>query len=97
MKLERTKQAVEALDADLSGSTFTDVNLSNAVFRDVNLTGAVVHDANLSRVRISNADLRGASLADCRTDGMTIDGIAVEDLLAAYRAGVTRANATLEK
>ncbi len=88
MKLERTKQAVEALDADLSGSSFTDVNLSNAVFRDVNLTGAVVHDANLSRVRISNADLRGASMAelpDGRHDHRRNRGR--EDLPgAAYRA-----------
>jgi uncharacterized protein YjbI with pentapeptide repeats len=87
MKLERTKQRVEATDVDMSGSTFNDVNLAGAAFNDVNLAGTTIHDANLSRVRISKADLRGASIVDSQTDGMIIEGIAVADLLAAYRAG----------
>ena len=35
--------------------------------------------------QIRNADLTGASVADSRTDGMTIEGILVSDLIAAYR------------
>jgi uncharacterized protein YjbI with pentapeptide repeats len=84
-KLERIKQRVEANDADMSGSTFTDVNLAGAAFNDVNLSGAIINDVNLSGLRISEADLRGASIVESMTDGMTIDGIAVADLLAAYR------------
>ena len=42
LKLTHTKQRIEALDADLSGSTFTDVNLTGAKFNDVNLTDAAV-------------------------------------------------------
>jgi uncharacterized protein YjbI with pentapeptide repeats len=86
MKLERTKQRVEASDVDMSGSTFNDVNLAGSAFNDVNLAGTTIHDANLSRVRISKADLRDASIIDSQTDGMTINGIAIADLLAAYRA-----------
>ena len=33
MKLEQTKQCVEARDADMSGSKFTDVNLNGAAFK----------------------------------------------------------------
>jgi hypothetical protein len=35
--------------------------------------------------QIRSADLRGASIAHCLTEGMTIDGIAIEELMAAYR------------
>jgi len=75
-KLEGTRQRLEATDADMSGSTFTDVNLS----------GATIQNANLAQLRISNADLRGVSIVESQTDGMTINGILVADLLAAYRA-----------
>jgi len=30
--------------------------------------------------------MRGVSIVDCLMDGMTIDGIAVADLMAAYRS-----------
>jgi uncharacterized protein YjbI with pentapeptide repeats len=116
IKLERTKQRLEATDTNMSESTFTnvslagatfnDVNLSNATFRNVKLAGAtinevdlsnatfhnvklagaVIHDVNLSGVQIHQADLRGASIRESLTDAMTIDGIAVADLFAAYRA-----------
>jgi uncharacterized protein YjbI with pentapeptide repeats len=32
-------------------------------------------------------DLSGARIEDCNTEGMTIDGVPVADLFAAYRAG----------
>ena len=76
MELKHTKQRVEAVDADLSGSVFENVNLSGAKFNNVNLAGITITDANFS----------GASISHCRLDGTTIEGIAVGDLLAAYRA-----------
>jgi uncharacterized protein YjbI with pentapeptide repeats len=96
IKLERTKQRLEAKDTDMSGSVFTDVSLSRATFNDVNLAGTTINDTNMSgcrlqnvnlaRLRISNANLTGASIVESLTDGMTIDGIAVADLIATYRA-----------
>jgi catechol 2,3-dioxygenase-like lactoylglutathione lyase family enzyme len=86
-RLEFTEPTTGAIEhADLSGSTFCDVNLSGATFDDVSLAGAKMTDVNLSGLGISNANLTGASLLDCRTDGMTINGIAVADLMAAYRS-----------
>ena len=32
-------------------------------------------------------DLSGVKITDCNREGMTIDGVRVADLLAAYRAG----------
>jgi uncharacterized protein YjbI with pentapeptide repeats len=85
LKLTNIKRRIEAVDADLSGSTFTDVYFSRAKFNDVNLTDGTISNANLSGLRISNANLAGASIVDSATNGMTIDGIPVSDLLAAYR------------
>jgi hypothetical protein len=96
IKMNGTKRTIKAVAADLSGSSFSDVNLSGATFNDVNIAGARIEDANLSDwsvrnanlsgLRISNADLRGTAIVDSLMAGMTIDGIAVEDLLGAYRA-----------
>jgi len=96
IQVSGARRLVLAEEADLSGSSFTDVNLSGSAFRNVNFAGAEFEDANLSgwRVRnanfsglaISNADLRGASIVDSLTTGMTIEGIPVDELLAAYRA-----------
>jgi uncharacterized protein YjbI with pentapeptide repeats len=96
IQLSGTKRLVQAENTDLSGSSFTDVNLCRATFNDVNFAGAHFEDANLSGwtvrnanfsgLMISKADLRGASIVDCLTTGMTIDGIAVAEMMAAYRA-----------
>jgi hypothetical protein len=45
-----------------------------------------VRNANFSRLEITNADLRGTMIVDSLTQGMTIDGIPVAELMAAYRA-----------
>jgi hypothetical protein len=41
---------------------------------------------NLSGLQISAADLRRASIEDSLMEGMTIDGIPVAELIAAYGA-----------
>jgi uncharacterized protein YjbI with pentapeptide repeats len=96
INIRGTKRQVVAEDAGLSGSSFNNVNLAGARFENVNLAGAQLDDVNLSNVAIHNAncaglslrdaDLRGASIADSLTAAMTIDGIPVADLMAAYRA-----------
>jgi uncharacterized protein YjbI with pentapeptide repeats len=50
-----------------------------------------VHNVNLSGLRLTNANLAGAALKDCRYEGMTIEGIEVTELLAAYRANAGEA------
>ncbi len=77
---------VDANDSDMSGSTFINVNLASAVFDDVNLTGTTLNNVNLSGLRISHANLKGASIVQSLTDGMTINGISVIELLACYQA-----------
>ena len=54
--------------------------------RDNRESGGWIENANMSGWRVSGTNLIGSAITDCRIDGMTIDGILVTDLLAAYRA-----------
>jgi len=94
MKIHDGKHRLDVHTADISGSVFHDVNMSGATFDDVNMNGWIVHNVNLSGLRldeanlagakIMNADLRHVALVQCHVDGMTINGVAIEDLMSAY-------------
>ena len=73
-------------NVNLSGCTLHNVNVSGASFDDANLSGWRVQNVNLAGLKIVQANLAGASISKGRMEGMTIDGILVSDLLAAYRA-----------
>ncbi len=95
INLQKQTKRLEVQTCCLAGSSFVDVNLSNASFDNVNLSGAAIHnanmsdwvvqDANLRGLRITSADLRGAAISHSLTEGMTVDGIALSELMAAYR------------
>jgi len=55
-------------------------------FEDCNLSQTTIHDCNLSQSTIHDCNLSGVEISDCNLTGMTIDGIPVQDLLAAYKA-----------
>jgi uncharacterized protein YjbI with pentapeptide repeats len=86
IKLGDCEHIIEVRDANLEGSSFVDVSLAGVVisesslerarFKNVHLDGAVFEGVSLVGVVINNAD--------CQR--MTIDGIAVTDLLQAWRA-----------
>lgn len=63
-------------DVNLAGASFNNVNLALARFTDINLTGAFFDDINFTNAAIGT---------HCNFSGMTIAGIAVEELLATYR------------
>jgi uncharacterized protein YjbI with pentapeptide repeats len=96
MKLHERKERLEVGKSDLSGSVFDDVNMSGSTFHNINLSGASVDDANmsgwrvnsvnLSGLRLTKTNLAGASIGDSRYEGMTIDGIPVTAMIAAYKA-----------
>ncbi len=81
-------------NVNLAGCAFKNVNMSGATFEDANLSGWKLHDVNLAGLKIDKANLAGASITQGRMEGMTIDGILVSDLLAAYRAGVSTETGT---
>jgi uncharacterized protein YjbI with pentapeptide repeats len=100
IQLTQVENRLEVTQACLIGSTFTNVNLSNAAFNDVNLSGASIRNANLSGwqvqdvtlsgLQLRDADLRNASIVECLTEGMTIDGILLSDLIACWRDATTK-------
>jgi uncharacterized protein YjbI with pentapeptide repeats len=85
LKLQEQRLILEATQSNLTGSSFIDVNLAGTTFRDVSLDGSTLQNVNLSGLCIRDANLRGASISDSATEGMTVQGIPLADLLAAYR------------
>lgn len=75
-QLIHTRQRLDANDADLSASSFVNVKLTNTTFDDIDFCNTTINNANLSNV----------SITDSCTVGMTIDGVLVSELQAAYRA-----------
>ena len=96
MRIEGKRETLAVQDADASGSRFSETNLSGSSFDDVdmskvavsraNLAGARFEDVNLSEGVIENANLTGLEIRDSNLEGMRINGVAVADLLAAYRS-----------
>jgi uncharacterized protein YjbI with pentapeptide repeats len=70
----------------MSGAAFENANLSGLKLTDCNLQGAAFEDANLSGLKLTDCNLQGAAITESRIDGMTIDGVLVTDLFAAYQA-----------
>jgi len=96
MEIKDGRYQIECEDADLSRSAFVRVALTGSSFRDADLSGVVVDNVtaklskwsnvDLSGMSIRDANLGGASISESNTDGMTIDGVLVTDLMKAYRA-----------
>jgi hypothetical protein len=64
-------------DVNLAGASFNNVSLAQARFTDINLSGSF----------FDNIDFTNAAVAkNCNFTGMSIAGIAVSELLAAYRS-----------
>jgi uncharacterized protein YjbI with pentapeptide repeats len=73
-------------EANLSGVCLRNVNLTGSRFVDVNLSAGVFEDVNLSGVCLHNVNLTGLSISDASIDGMTVDGIAVSDMIKLWHA-----------
>lgn len=61
-------------ELSMEGSVFEDVTLTNCTMDRVNLQGAVIKES----------DLKGVEIACCGYQGMTIEGVEVEELIKAY-------------
>ena len=76
-------------DVNLQGTLFNNINLSESTFTDINLTGTQVENVNASNVTFHCVKFEGAAIDRCLLDGMTIDGVLVTDLIAAYKKMVS--------
>ena len=73
-----------AVHAKLTESTFTDVCLGGSKFDDVNLGNATFHNINLKGARFDDVNFSHAAIINANLEGMTINGILVTEMLAAY-------------
>jgi uncharacterized protein YjbI with pentapeptide repeats len=82
---------------NLSDITVAGANLGGACFKHIGpmprpdgtqerQKAVTFEDAMLCDSVFRKVDLSGAKIEDCNIDGMTIDGVPVADLFAAYRA-----------
>jgi hypothetical protein len=64
-------------DVNLAGASFNNVSLAQARFTDINFSGASFDNINFTNAVIGK---------HCNFTGMSIAGISVSELLAAYRS-----------
>jgi uncharacterized protein YjbI with pentapeptide repeats len=89
IKLKDCQHIIEASDANLSESRFEDTRMTKVVFREMTLEGSSFNNVLLDDSSFEQVSFAGVRIADCRYDGMTIDGVPVLDLLAAHRQSLT--------
>jgi uncharacterized protein YjbI with pentapeptide repeats len=73
-------------NTNLSNTQFHNTNLSNTAFVDVLLCNSRIVDANMSNAFFSDIDLTNVKIEKANIAGMTINGIAVDQLLKDYEA-----------
>lgn len=71
-------------DANIEKSEFVDVNLSDTTFKDINLKRAQFIDTSLADSAFDDVDFSNVTIANSKLDGMTIEGVSVKALFAAY-------------
>ncbi|MEO8316031.1 MAG: VOC family protein [Pseudomonadota bacterium] len=83
MNINNARESVQAKDSNLAGSEFLNVNLAETRFNNVNLQRTSFVNINLSEVSFSDVNLTNACITAANTTGMTINDVAVSDLLHA--------------
>lgn len=71
-------------DVDLRGAEFRDVNLEDGRFLDVSLRCGQFKNITLAGARIHNGDLTGLRITDCRLADVWVDGVPLDQALAAW-------------
>ena len=85
MEIKHTATKLDVDDTDLSASTFHNASLAGAKFTDINLANALFEEVNFTDTKIHNVNLSNVQITDCNLAGMTIEGISVTEMIAAYK------------
>jgi catechol 2,3-dioxygenase-like lactoylglutathione lyase family enzyme len=85
MDLFNVQEPVSVQGADIAKSSFVNAKLAQCRFDDVDLQGTTFTNVNLSGVALTNVNLTGASIANANLTRMTVNGIAIDDMMRAYR------------
>ena len=85
IKLSDCEHILEVADANFANSSFSDVRLAESIFREVTFEGSRFEQTHMDGSVFDTVSLAGVSIRNGHYEGMTIDGIAVTELLDAYR------------
>lgn len=83
----------QIVDTNLSNSTFDNANLASANIHGSNVSNLQVTDCNMSNSVFREVNLSNARIEDAVIAGLTIDGILVSDMMAAYLAKIEKPKA----
>ena len=73
-------------NADLTGTLFHEVRMANLSVRDVDMFGSSFDQTRMVGSSFKTSDFTNVAFERCLFNEASIDGIAVEDLLANYYA-----------
>lgn len=96
---------IQACGVNLSDASFSATNLDGTSFKDIgprsgpderarNRNGVRFEDATLNDSLFERCDMANVRMVGCEMEGMTIDGVPIVDLLAAYRRERTAESGT---
>jgi len=86
LKLTDCQQVLEAFDANLAKSTFREVSLAGSYVEFSTLEGTRFNNVSFDGAQFEECSFVGAAMRSGCCAGMTIDGVQVEALMAAYHA-----------
>lgn len=69
----------------IGGTTFRHMGLPPSQRGTAKQRPLVFEDCDLNKSTFAQVDLSGVKLLDCKVEGMTIDGVLVTEMIAAYK------------
>jgi catechol 2,3-dioxygenase-like lactoylglutathione lyase family enzyme len=96
VKIDNARDILRVSNADISGSEFSNAKLAGTSFENIDMARCRLNDVNLSGTAITDVNLTDVSISQANMFGMTIDGVLVTDMVAAYRAQIGKEQISVE-
>ncbi|MBB1488476.1 pentapeptide repeat-containing protein [Oceanospirillum sediminis] len=77
-------------NVNISGSDFDDVNMADSRFNNTNLSGTTFNNINMENVIFDDVYMGCVEIRNSTLQQMTINGIPVDELIAAWEAQQTK-------
>lgn len=91
IKLDDCEHAIHASNANLANSQFEDVRLADSTIEQVTFESSTFKDVYFDQCRFDRVSFAGVQITNGVYNGMSIDGIDVNELLAVHRRSVIAA------
>lgn len=91
IKLDDCEHAIHASNANLANSRLEDVRLAESTVEQVTFEGSTFKEVYFDQSRFDRVSFAGVQITNGIYNGMSIDGIDVQELLTVYRRVVVAA------